>query len=149
ACSLLVSGCDESQVQQEVVVWPTVEKEMKPWTRWWWMGSAVNERDLQWHLKHFDEQGFGGVEIAPIYGAKGFEDEYISYLSPQWMEMLDYLIAQSDSLGLGVDMTNGTGWPFGGPHITPDVAAGRLFIQSYEITAGSSEAPLMVIEDER
>ncbi|GAO29460.1 glycosyl hydrolase [Geofilum rubicundum] len=149
ACSLLVSGCDESKMEQEVVVWPTIEKEMKPWTRWWWMGSAVNERDLQWHLKHFEQQGFGGVEIAPIYGAKGFEDEYISYLSPKWMEMLDYLIEQSDSLGLGVDMTNGTGWPFGGPHITPDVAAGRLFIQSYEIAAGSSEAPLMIIDDER
>jgi hypothetical protein len=148
-CSLLVSGCDESQVNKEVVVWPTIEKEMKPWTRWWWMGSAVNERDLQWHLKQFDQQGFGGVEIAPIYGAKGFEDEYISYLSPEWMEILDYLIEQADSLGLGVDLTNGTGWPFGGPHITPDIAAGRLFIQSYEIGAESTDAPLIVIDDDR
>ena len=23
--------------------WPQITKETKPWTRWWWMGSAVDE----------------------------------------------------------------------------------------------------------
>ena len=30
-------------------------------------------------------------------------------------------------------MNLGTGWPFGGPQITPEFAASRLFLQSYDL----------------
>src|SRR5690554_5088057 len=94
---LLFCGACSSPQQQEVSAWPEVTREMKPWTRWWWMGSAVNEQELKWHLETFADKGFGGVEIAPIYGAKGYEEEYVPFLSPRWMEVLQYLIAKSDS----------------------------------------------------
>ena len=44
-----------------------------------------------------------------------------------------YLIAKSDSLDMGLDMTNGTGWPFGGP-ILCRLAAAQLLIQDYMMT---------------
>lgn len=145
---LTVWGACSPPAEEELIVWPEVTKEMKPWTRWWWMGSAVNEQELKWHLEAFAEKGFGGVEIAPIYGAKGYEQEYVSYLSPRWMELLKYLVSKSDSLGLGVDMTNGTGWPFGGPHIGADLAAARLVIQDYKLSP-TSEPLVLQIADEK
>lgn len=108
------------------------------------MGNAVNERNLGRLLEEYADKGFGGVEIAPIYGAKGYEDQYVDFLSPRWMELLNYTIAKADSLGMGVDMTTGTGWPFGGPNISTDLAARHLFIQKYELTPASSNIEIVI-----
>ena len=48
--------------------WPCVTKECRPWTYWWWMGSAVNEAELTRHLEDYHKAGIGGVHIIPIYG---------------------------------------------------------------------------------
>ncbi len=98
----------------------------KPWTRWWWPGSAVDERNLTRELEAFAAAGLGGVEITPIYGAKGYEDRYVEYLSPRWMELLEYTTREAKRLGLGVDMATGTGWPFGGPWVTPADASEKI-----------------------
>src|SRR5699024_3548938 len=103
--------------------WPEITSETKPWTRWWWMGSAVNKQDLVRNLKRLKKVNLGGVEITPIYGVAGYEEQFIDYLSPQWMEMFEFTLQKSDSLGLGVDMATGTGWPFGGPWITQENAS--------------------------
>src|SRR5438093_1434485 len=31
--------------------WPETTSEAKPWTRWWWMGSAVDSENLTAELK--------------------------------------------------------------------------------------------------
>jgi hypothetical protein len=97
--------------------WPEITKENKPWTRWWWPGSGVDKASLTAQLEKIAAAGIGGVEITPIYGAKGYEDRYIDFLSPKWMEMLEHVGREGQRLGLGVDMATGTGWPFGGPWI--------------------------------
>jgi hypothetical protein len=38
----------------------------KPWTYWWWMGSAVNKADITAQLEYFSKSGLGGVHIIPI-----------------------------------------------------------------------------------
>jgi len=83
-------------------------------------GSAFTKEDIDWNLEQIRAGGFGLIHIIPIYGARGAEDRYISYLSPKWMEMLDYMLKKADSLGLIVDMTTGTGWCFGGPDLPKD-----------------------------
>ncbi|SFE85112.1 glycosyl hydrolase [Thermophagus xiamenensis] len=133
---MLGIGCS-SNIEEGNNIWPEINKEMKPWTRWWWMGSAVDEKELGPLLEEYAAKGFGGVEIAPIYGVKGYEDRYVDFLSARWIELLDYTVSKADSLGMGVDITTGTGWPFGGPHITSDFAARRLYIQKYELTVDS------------
>ena len=50
--------------------WPSVSNVTRPWTRWWWHGSAVNEKDLTANLEELKDAGFGGVEITSIYGTK-------------------------------------------------------------------------------
>ncbi|MHA4846193.1 glycosyl hydrolase [Flavitalea antarctica] len=127
--------------------WPVVRQEAKPWTRWWWMGSAVDEKNISSQLSAYNKAGFGGVEIVPIYGAIGYEKEYIPYLSPQWMKMLDHTLKQSSGLNMGVYMSVGTGWPIGGPQVSKYDAATRLVIQQYNMKAGESLTDSLVIKD--
>ncbi len=99
-------------------VWPAITQTTKPWTRWWWPGSAVDRKNITAQLEAIAAAGIGGVEITPIYGALGSEARYLDFLSPQWVEMLGYTASEARRLGLGVDMATGTGWPFGGPMVS-------------------------------
>src|ERR1700710_2785174 len=90
AALVLFACCIQAQAQ-----WPATTQTTKPWVRWWWMGSAVDEKGLDAQINTLSNVGFGGVEIVPIYGAIGYESKYISYLSPKWMQMLDYPVKQA------------------------------------------------------
>jgi hypothetical protein len=129
--------------------WPAVSKETHPWVRWWWMGNAVDEKNIGHLLETYHQAGIGGVEIAPIYGAKNYENRYIQYLSPQWMQMLGYTVKKAGSLDMGVDLTNGTGWPFGGPQVSAEIAAAKIIVQQYALEAGHSLADKLVLTDPR
>lgn len=98
----------------------------KPWTRWWWPGSAVDEENITRELEAFAAAGLGGVEITPIYGARGYEQRYVDFLSPRWMELLEHTAREGRRLGLGVDMATGTGWPFGGPWVGVEDGSHKL-----------------------
>lgn len=113
--------------------WPETKNVNKPWARWWWMGSAVDKPNLKSSLVDFQKVGIGGVEITPIYGVKGVENNFIDYLSPKYMEMLGYTVKIADSLGLQVDMVLGTGWPYGGSQVTLPHAATKLVVEKYEV----------------
>ena len=114
----------------------------KPWTRWWWLGSGVDEKNLTRQLESFAEAGIGGVEICPIYGAKGYEDRDLEFLSREWTAMLDHTSKECARLGLGLDLTTGTGWPFGGPWVTPEMASHSLIPVEEELPAGPVELQL-------
>ncbi|HEX2852964.1 MAG TPA: glycosyl hydrolase [Opitutaceae bacterium] len=114
--------------------WPEITRENKPWTRWWWPGSAVDKASLTRQLEQIAAAGIGGVEITPIYGAKGYEDRYIDFLSPKWMEMLEHVGREGKRLGLGIDMATGTGWPFGGPWIDEANALARAVLKDGKLT---------------
>ena len=73
ACSLLQANAQ--------LKWPAVTEQTKPWTRWWWLGSAVNAPDLTWNLEQYKAAGLGGVELTPIYGVYGYEKQFVDFLS--------------------------------------------------------------------
>ncbi len=101
--------------------WPvTIERQHRPGTYWWVPGSAFDEENIDWNLGKLKKAGIGTAHIIPIYGANGYEDRDIDFLSPEWMEQLDYIIKKADSIGMNVDMTTGTGWCFGGPDLTKE-----------------------------
>lgn len=95
----------------------------KPWTYWWWMGSAVTQEDITAQLEGFSKAGLGGVHIIPIYGVKGYENDFVPFLTDHWLKVMEHTVIEGKRLGLGVDMTTGTGWPFGGPNVTKQMAA--------------------------
>jgi alpha-L-rhamnosidase len=122
---------------EDPLAWPPVTATNKPWTRWWWLGSAVDKPNLTRELEDFAKTGLGGVEICPIYGAKGAEDRFLKFLSPAWMDRLAHTTTEAKRLGLGVDMTTGTGWPFGGPQVTPEIASVGLTLVRETATGGT------------
>ncbi len=114
---VLLCTCGLSAVAGDLD-WPQVQTENRPGCYWWWMGSAVDRENITWNLETMRKAGMGGGTIVPIYGVRGYEDRYIQHLSPQFVEMVSYAAKEADRLGMWVDMTTGTGWPFGGPMIT-------------------------------
>ena len=103
--------------------WPAPEPEAKAGTRWWWLGSAVDRRGLEWNLSEYAKTGIGAVEITPLYGVKGNERNELPFLSKPWMQALKDVQEIAKSKGIEVDMNCGTGWPFGGPLVPLDEAA--------------------------
>src|SRR5690349_16675729 len=107
----LISCCLTNLTAQ--VKWPAITQQTKPWTRWWWEGSAVDKPNLTAAMQLYQQAGLGGLEITPIYGVKGEEKKFIEFLSPKWVEMFLYTLQEAKRLNLGIDMATGTGWPFG------------------------------------
>lgn len=109
--------------------------------RWWWFGPAVKNPELERDLRAMKAGGFGGVEIQPVYpmelddARRGIRNA--PYLSQEFLGSISFANKKARELGLRVDMTLGSGWPFGGPHISVADSAGRLRQQAIEIPAGA------------
>lgn len=114
--------------------WPTASLEAKPGTRWWWLGSAVNESDLQWNMQEYSKAGLGALEITPLYGVQGNEKNELRFLSTPWMNALKFVQTEGVKDSLLIDMNCGTGWPFGGPEVPISEAAAKLAYTDTVIT---------------
>jgi len=93
-----------------------------PFTRWWWPGNDVNPEELKREINLFADNHFGGVEIQPfalVFPTKGTgrADRIMSYDTPTYYENLRTVFEEARKRGLTVDMTDGSGWPAGGPHL--------------------------------
>jgi len=106
------------------LAWPEPTREAKPWVYNWWMGSAVDEAGLERQCRELADKGFGGFHVIPIYGAKGgYEKDWKPLLSPRWIEAWNLAAGLASRNGLGIDLTMGSGWCFGGPWIDKGHAA--------------------------
>lgn len=113
--------------------WPPITREAKPWSRWWWMGSAVDPTNLKAAMEAYSKAGLGGLEITPIYGVQGYENRFVKFLSPEWVKNFEYTLQEGKQLGLGIDLAMASGWPFGGLWVTPDDACKYMSVQSYPV----------------
>lgn len=117
----IVALATTADMHSQILPQPT--REARPGLRWWWLGSAVDKQNLTWNLEQYAKAGAGAVEITPIYGVQGNDKNEISYLSPEWMDMLRYTETEDNRLDIETDMATGTGWPFGGPWVPLKEAA--------------------------
>jgi lysophospholipase L1-like esterase len=133
---LLVVGslCLQARSDQGDLSWPEVSVENRPGAYWWWMGSAVDKPNITWNLEAMRKAGMGGGTIVPIYGVKGREDQYIQHLSPTFVDMVSHAAKEAKRLGMWVDMTTGTGWPFGGPMITDETCDARVVYKDGKVS---------------
>ncbi len=136
ASVLAVSLVAGSAQAADPLSWPPVTSQTKPWAFWWWMGSAVDTNNLAHEMERYRDGGMGGVHIIPIYGAQGSESKNIPYLSSNWMGMLDFSVREGHQLDLGVDMTLGTGWCFGGPTVSDEDANANVIQHKYKLSPG-------------
>ncbi len=119
----------------------------RPMMRWWWFGPAVTKPELQKELETMHSVGIGGVEIQPVYPmmlddeSKGIKN--LAYLSPEFLDDVRFANVTARSLGMRVDITLGSGWPYGGPKTTLDLAAGRLRVVAIPVTGATLAAPTL------
>ncbi len=101
--------------------------------RWWWFGPAATKPELQRELEQMKAAGIGGVEVATLYPlalddpATGFHN--YDFLSDEYIDDLRFAAEEAARLGLRMDVTLGSGWPFGGPAIPVTQAAGELRVE--------------------
>ncbi len=117
--------------------------------RWWWFGPAVTRAELERELESMAQAGIGGVEIQPVYplapddSARGLRN--LPYLSPEFLDALGAAASKARSLGLRLDLTLGSGWPYGGPQVPAEFAARRLRCERVAVAAGAREVPLPAV----
>jgi hypothetical protein len=114
----------------------------RPMTRWWWFGGAVTPAEITRQLTFMKEAGLRGAEIQPVYPvaaddpARGVLN--LRYYTDAWFAVLRHAVREARRLGLQLDFTLGSGWPYGGPFIPTNLAARRLRLLSQDV-AGPRE----------
>ena len=120
------------------IAWPAVTLTSRPWTRWWWHGSAVDKENLTQCLESYHAAGIGGVEITCIYGVKGEEPRYLPYLSDRWLDVVEHTLHEAKRLGMGVDLPTGSGWRIGGPSVAAEDGNAELILRHETLQPGAS-----------
>ncbi|HTC47392.1 MAG TPA: glycosyl hydrolase [Candidatus Aquilonibacter sp.] len=112
----------------------------RPMVRWWWPGGDVTDEEIARELRIIRDAGLGGVEI------QSFKDglnpapsgevarRVDSFLTPAWFRHVKFAIEEGGRLGLDVDLTFGSGWPFGGPYIPLQLSSQKLIVHQTALT---------------
>ena len=104
--------------------------------RWWWFGPSVTRTELDRELTAMAAAGLGGVEVAFVYPLGPATTEFGS---AEFLADLRFAADRAHELGLRFDLTLGSGWSFGGPHISDALAARQLHWDRREIGPGALE----------
>ena len=92
--------------------------------RWWWFGPCATKAELEREMRFMKEGGIGGFEVQPVY-PQALDGNY-PYLSDEFIDALRFTALKARELGLRMDLTLGSGWPYGGPNVPITEAAGKL-----------------------
>jgi hypothetical protein len=143
--ALAGSASAQTSIQQLRAEFAAPPADARPMVRWWWFGPAVVKPEIGRELDAMHAAGIGGVELAAEYPlalddpAKGIVN--LRYGSPEYVDMLRFANQHARELGMRVDLTLGSGWPFGGPNIPIDLAAGKLRVVAVALPGKESDLP--------
>lgn len=102
----------------------------RPMMRWWWFGPAVARADIDRDLRAMKDAGIGGVELSVVYPLSERTDRF---MSTTFLDDVHYAATQAAHLDMRFDLTLGSGWSFGGPDVSPENAARRLWWDRREV----------------
>src|SRR5436190_794987 len=114
--------------------------------RWWWFGPAVTRAELEREMRLMKVGGIGGFEVQPVYPllpddpTRGIKN--LPFLSDEFIDALRFVSVKSRELGLRMDLTLGSGWPFGGPAVPITEAAGMLRTERIKLAGNSKRSPI-------
>lgn len=118
----------------------------RPMVRWWWFGPSVTNAELEREIAAMKAGGFGGFEVQPTYPlalndtATGIRN--LPYLSDPFLDALRHVGAVAQASGMRMDVTLGSGWPFGGAYVPATQAAASLRMTRVTVPAGADQIPL-------
>ncbi|WP_427892906.1 glycosyl hydrolase [Kribbella sp. GL6] len=114
--------------------------EGRPMMRWWWFGPSIERDEIDRELAVMAAAGLGGAEVAFVYPMGPVT---APFGSAEFLELVGHAARTARSLGLRFDVTLGSGWSYGGPHIGPELAARRLHWDRREIGAAAYDVPIV------
>jgi hypothetical protein len=123
----------------------------KPMVRWWWFGPAVVKPEILRELQQMKADGIGGAELAFVYpevlddSSKDLKN--FPFLSPEMLSAVTYAKDEGRKLGLRIDVTLCSGWPYGGPATTLAEAAGHLRIVEVAVPANATSVATPKLEE--
>src|SRR5437868_2150604 len=115
--------------------------EAKIMMRWWWFGPAVTKNELEREMRLMKEGGIGGFEVQAVYPllpddpSSGIKN--LPYLSDAFIDALRFTSTKARELGLRMDLTLGSGWPYGGPSVSIEDAASTLRTERVKVQSNS------------
>ena len=118
--------------------------------RWWWFGPAVTHQELEREMRAMKDAGIGGFEIQSVYPlalddpARGIR--ILPYLSDAFLDALRFVNQKAEDLGLRLDLTLCSGWPYGGSQVPVTQAAGMLRVVRVPIPEGGNSVPAPSLE---
>lgn len=118
--------------------------------RWWWFGPAVTNEELEREVRAMKDAGIGGFEIQPVYPLelddppRGIRN--LPYLSDDFLDALRFVNKKAQELGMRLDLTLCSGWPYGGKDVPVTQAAGMLRIVRVPIPHGAAETSAPSLE---
>ena len=115
---------------------PDYLRDTRPLARYWWFAEEMDTLDIAYNLDWLVEHGFGGVELAFVYPPGRMKRprdttryDKPAWLSNDWQALVEFTYRYADRVGLSVDITGGSLWPFGDPEV-PFAAGSRRFSES-------------------
>ncbi len=130
-------------------LWQTFQTppdDSRPMVRWWWFGPAVTDAEIDREIAAMKAGGFGGFEVQPTYALSPDDApaglRNLPYPSDDFLARLRHAGATARSAKMRIDVTIGSGWPFGGPHIPVTQAASELRMTRIPVPAGAGSVPL-------
>jgi hypothetical protein len=115
--------------------------EYGPFARWWWPGNDVEKKELQREINLFADNAFGGVEIQTLNlslpESVKTSEKVMGWDTPAYYDNLRTVMEEAQKCGLTVDLTNGSGWPSGGPFLLPEDGMLNLVFADKDIVGGN------------
>ena len=134
AINVTTANTDVAELQRQFQTPPDDSRIMM---RWWWYGPAVTNAELEREMRLMKEGGIGGFEVQPVYPVAMDDDaagiKNLPFLSDEFIQALRFTADKSHELGLRMDLTLGSGWPFGGPQVPITQAASRLRVERVKV----------------
>jgi hypothetical protein len=119
--------------------------------RWWWFGPGVTKTELEKEMRMMKEGGIGGFEVQPVYPLAPDDPQVpfknLTYLSDDFLEAVRFTSDKARELGLRMDMTLCSGWPYGGPHIPISQASANLRIDRVPVSSAGSIIAIPAISE--
>ncbi len=123
----------------------------RPMVRWWWFGTAVVKPEILRELQQMKADGIQGAELAfeypQVLDDPAHDLKNLPFLSPEMLDDVAYAQSEGRKLGLRIDLTLCSGWPYGGPNTPLTEAVGSLRTIEVPVPAGATSVSVPTLAE--